>query len=64
MDSVFLRALKRHPDKAPQWFLDLFAATTAAQMSRFMNDQPRWHDAWAVANALPPRAFIRAVLPW
>jgi lycopene beta-cyclase len=64
MDSVFLRALKRHPDQAPQWFLDLFAATTGGQMSRFMNDQPRWHDAWAVANALPPRPFIRAVLPW
>ena len=64
MDSVFLRALKRHPDKASQWFVGLFAATSAAQMSRFMNDQPRWRDALAVANALPPWPFVRAALPW
>ena len=63
MDGVFLRALKRHPDKAPQWFLDLFAATSAAQMSRFMNDRPRWRDALTVASALPPGPFLRAVLP-
>lgn len=64
MDGVFLRAMKRHPDKAPHWFLSLFAGTTAAQMSRFMNDQPQWHDALAVAKALPPIPFIRAALPW
>jgi lycopene beta-cyclase len=64
MDSVFLRALKRHPDKAPQWFVQLFAATSAAQMSRFMNDQPRFRDALAVASALPPGPFVRAALPW
>ncbi len=64
MDRVFLRALKRHPDQAPQWFMGLFATTTAAQMSRFMNDQPLWRDALAVASALPPGPFLRAVLPW
>jgi len=62
MDSVFLRALKRHPDKAPQWFVGLFAATNAAQMSRFMNDQPRWRDALAVASALPPASRIAMVI--
>ncbi|KKO50680.1 lycopene cyclase [Arsukibacterium sp. MJ3] len=64
MDMVFLRALKRHPEQAPQWFVRLFAGTTAAQMSRFMNDKPYLGDAWAVASALPPAPFIRAVLPW
>jgi lycopene beta-cyclase len=64
MDTVFLRALKRHPDEAPQWFVKLFAATSAAQMSRFMNDQPRFRDALAVASALPPGPFVRAALPW
>jgi lycopene beta-cyclase len=64
MDKVFLRALKRHPEQAPQWFVGLFAATSAAQMSRFMNDQPFLGDAWAVANALPPAPFIRGLLPW
>lgn len=64
MDGVFLRALKRHPDKAPRWFLGLFEATTAEQMSRFMNDEPRLSDAWAVANALPPGPFLRAAVPW
>lgn len=62
MDRIFLRALRRHPDKAPQWFLDLFAGTTAGQMARFMNDQPRWRDALAIVAALPPGPFLRAAL--
>lgn len=62
MDRVFLRALHRHPDQAPQWFLALFAATSAGQMARFMNDQPRWGDALAIARALPPGPFLRAAL--
>lgn len=60
MDRVFLRALRRHPDAAPDWFLDLFAATTAEQMARFMNDQPNWRDALSVAAALPTAPFLRA----
>ncbi|PXX92012.1 lycopene cyclase [Marinobacter vulgaris] len=63
MDRVFLRALRRHPETAPDWFLDLFSATTAEQMARFMNDQPRWGDAVAVAAALPSIPFLRAVMP-
>lgn len=62
MDRVFLRALHSHPEQAPQWFLALFAGTSAAQMARFMNDQPRWSDALAIARALPPGPFLRAVL--
>ncbi|MYL25326.1 MULTISPECIES: lycopene cyclase family protein [Halomonadaceae] len=62
MDRVFLRALRRHPDRAPEWFLALFAGTTAAQMSRFMNDEPGPGDALAIAGALPPAPFLRAAL--
>lgn len=62
MDRIFLRALRRHPEKAQQWFLDLFAATTAGQMARFMNDQPRWRDGLAIIRALPPRPFLGAAM--
>ncbi|WP_077530934.1 lycopene cyclase family protein [Vreelandella utahensis] len=62
MDRVFLRALRRHPDKASEWFLALFSATTGAQMSRFMNDQPCLRDAMAIASALPPGPFLKAAL--
>ncbi|MBS3805514.1 MAG: hypothetical protein KGY54_13260 [Oleiphilaceae bacterium] len=60
MDRVFLRALRRHPEAAPDWFMGLFAVTKAEQMARFMNDQPRWRDAIAVAAALPTGPFLRA----
>ncbi|MGM0433610.1 MAG: lycopene cyclase family protein [Pseudomonadota bacterium] len=62
MDRVFLRALRRHPDRAPEWFLALFSSTSGAQMSRFMNDQPRLRDALAIASALPPGPFLKAAL--
>jgi lycopene beta-cyclase len=62
MDRVFLRALRRHPQQAPAWFVALFAGTTAAQMSRFMNDQPGLLDMLAIVRALPPGPFIRAAL--
>jgi lycopene beta-cyclase len=62
MDRVFLRALQQHPEAAPDWFLDLFAATTAEQMARFMNDQPRWRDAVSVASALPTGRFLQAAV--
>ncbi|MEQ6884677.1 lycopene cyclase family protein [Salicola sp. Rm-C-2C1-2] len=62
MDRVFLRALQRHPDQAPQWFLSLFSRTTAPQMGRFMNDQPNLRDALAIASALPPGPFLKAAL--
>lgn len=60
MDRVFLRALHRHPEQAPGWFLRLFARTTASQMSRFMNDEPRLRDGLAIASALPPGPFVKA----
>ncbi len=62
MDRVFLRALRRHPDRAPEWFLAIFARTTASQMSRFMNDQPSLRDALTIASALPPAPFLKAAL--
>jgi lycopene beta-cyclase len=64
MDRVFLRAMKKHPDKAPRWFLELFANTSPEQMARFMNDQPRLRDAFKIACSLPPGPFLRGALPW
>lgn len=62
MDRVFLRALQRNPDQAPEWFVALFSRTTACQMSRFMNDQPSLRDALAIASALPSGPFLKAAL--
>ena len=62
MDRVFLRALRRNPGQAPDWFLALFAHTTAGQMSRFMNDEPTPGDALSIARALPPVPFLKAAL--
>jgi lycopene beta-cyclase len=60
MDRVFLRALHRHPESGPDWFLALFRATTAEQMARFMNDVPNLGDAVCVATALPALPFLGA----
>lgn len=62
MDRVFLRAIRQHPQQAPDWFMALFEGTSPAQMSRFMNDQPRLLDMVAVIRALPVRPFLRAAL--
>lgn len=62
MDRVFLRALHRHPEMGPDWFLALFRTTTAEQMARFMNDVPNLNDAFCVAVALPKLPFLRASL--
>lgn len=61
MDKIFLRALRQNPAAAPQWFLAMFNKTSAEQMARFMNDQPRLSDAFTIAAALPKTPFLKAL---
>ncbi|MDR5897852.1 lycopene cyclase family protein [Halomonas vilamensis] len=63
MDTVFLHAIRQHPEAAPGWFLALFSATSAGQQRRFLGDQPRWSDLLAIMKALPPGPFMRAAWP-
>lgn len=62
MDTVFLRTLQHNPTAAPGWFLAMFAGTSAEQMARFMNDEPRLSDALAIVRTLPKTPFLRAAL--
>ncbi|GAA3896466.1 lycopene cyclase family protein [Halomonas cibimaris] len=60
MDKVFLHAIRRHPEQAPDWFMRLFQGSSAAQQRRFLGDQPRLSDLFAIMRALPPGPFLRA----
>lgn len=62
MDRVFLKALRQTPQHAHLWFMAMFAGTSAAQMSRFMNDQPTITDLLAIVRTLPPGPLIKAAL--
>ncbi|TVP56406.1 MAG: lycopene cyclase [Halomonadaceae bacterium] len=62
MDRVFLRALQRHPEQAPQWFLRLFGGTSPERLSRFLSDQPGLLDILAIMTALPPWPFLQSAL--
>lgn len=62
MDKVFLRAMRRHPQQGADWFMALFAHTSAAQQRRFLGDSPTFTDLIAVMRALPPLPFMASAL--
>ena len=62
MDKVFLHALRRQPERAPEWFMQMFDATLAAQQRRFLGDTPGWIDMLAMMRALPSAPFLKAAL--
>ncbi|MFC2992410.1 lycopene cyclase family protein [Halomonas tibetensis] len=62
MDKVFLHALRRQPERAPEWFMQMFASTQAAQQRRFLGDTPGWLDMLAMMRALPSAPFLKAAL--
>lgn len=62
MDRVFLRALQRQPEQAPQWFLGLFGNTPPQRLSRFLSDQPSLLDMLVIMTRLPVRPFLQAAL--
>jgi len=62
MDKVFLHALRQHPEQAPEWFMQMFASTRAAQQRRFLGDAPGWTDKLAMMRALPSGPFLKASL--
>jgi len=62
MDKVFLHALRGQPERGPEWFMQMFAATQAAQQRRFLGDTPTWRDMLAIMNGLPAGPFLKAAL--
>lgn len=61
MDQVFLRAVARHPERSPEFFLRLAASVPGEVFVRFMSDQGRWRDQARVVAALPPGPFLQAM---
>ncbi|GGK30624.1 lycopene cyclase family protein [Salinarimonas ramus] len=62
MDRLFLRVLAADPARGPDLFAALFRRTPAPRLIRFLSDEPTLLDAAALAAALPPLPFIRALL--
>ena len=60
MDSVFLRALRDHPEEAPLLFGSLFAHCPPDALLRFLNDLGTPADIGRVIAAMPKQTMIRA----
>ena len=61
MDEVFLRALARHPERSPEFFMRLATSVPGDAFVRFMSDQGRWRDHARIVAALPPGPFLQAL---
>lgn len=61
MDTLFLRVLRAHPERAPELFLALFALPDPRRIIRFMSDHALMADYAAIVLALPPWLFLREI---
>ncbi|WP_372424924.1 lycopene cyclase family protein [Salinarimonas chemoclinalis] len=61
MDRLFVRVLAADPARGPDLFAALFRRTPPARLVRFLSDEPTLLDAAAMAAALPPAPFLRAL---
>lgn len=59
MDELFLRVLRRHPQRGPALFMALARGVPAAGLVRFLSDEARPRDLWRVMRALPAGLFLR-----
>ena len=59
LDHLFLRVLRRHPDRAPGLFTQLFGGAPTPSVLRFLGDQPSAADIGQVIRALPAGIFLR-----
>ncbi|MCX2523808.1 lycopene cyclase family protein [Larsenimonas rhizosphaerae] len=58
LDRIYMTALSRYPDQAPEFYRQLFARLPAERVIRFLAGQPTFTDVWRVMSALPPRPFL------
>ena len=62
MDRVFLRAMARHPEQAPDFFCRLFDRVPPGALIRFLESEPLAADLWHVMRALPAAPFLAAAI--
>jgi lycopene beta-cyclase len=63
LDRIWLHALQRERAALEPAFLSLFMNASVDQVLRFLDGEARASDVLAVVRALPPRPFVRALLP-
>lgn len=61
MDDLFLRTVRRHPERAAEFFLAVAEALDGEQFAEFMSRQPRASIWRRVVRALPPGPFISSL---
>jgi lycopene beta-cyclase len=62
MDGLFVRVLRRWPERAPDLFMRLFEHTPRDRLERFMTGSTAAQDRMAVIGSLPPALFLRELL--
>ena len=62
MDALFLRVLRRHPERGPDMLFSLFKHCHPAALIRFMSGTASLADAAFVAASLPPAPFLAALV--
>ncbi|RFA18019.1 lycopene cyclase family protein [Subtercola boreus] len=62
LDSIFLRFLRDHPERAPRVFHRMFDAVDPNALVRFLSDQSDWRDIARLIIALPKIWFLAAAL--
>ena len=62
MDALFLRVLRRQPERGPDMLFSLFKHCHPAALIRFMSGTASLADAAFVAASLPPAPFLAALV--
>lgn len=62
MDRLFLKVILRHPERAPDLFVDLFEHAPADRLERFLSGSTAVRDRFAAVAALPPGLFARTAV--
>lgn len=61
VDGLFLRVLRRSPERAPQMFMALAHGVAPTTLVRFLSDHATLRDFYSVARALPKRPFLEEI---
>ena len=60
LDNVFLNVLKKHPDKMPKIFLDMFKAPSK-KVIKFLSNKSNVFEDFAVILKMPKSIFIKNI---
>jgi lycopene beta-cyclase len=62
LDEVFLATLKREPERAPEFFFNIFNRASSDAVIRFLSGTATWRDRIAVMRSLPVAPFTKSLL--